>query len=67
MQLAVCLTDGACNDAELGKKICRSLRGSVTVIGVLLDPDDATRSYVADMFGNDRLICCRSEDLPQKL
>ncbi len=67
VKLVLCLTDGACNDATLGKEICRSLRGRVEVIGVLLDPDDATKGLVADMFGQDRVIACRSEELPQKL
>jgi len=67
MKLVLCLTDGACNDAELGKKICETLRGKVEVIGLLLDPDGKTREYVAWMFGEDRTIACRSEELPQKL
>ncbi len=36
-------------------------------MGVLLDPDDATQTYVAEMFGDVRLICCRSEELLAKL
>jgi len=67
IKLVLCLTDGACNDAKLGKEICRSLRGKVEVIGVLLDPDNATKGFVADMFGHDRVIACRSQELPQKL
>jgi len=67
IKLVLCLTDGACNDADQGKKICLSLRGRVQVIGALLDPDDTTRDYVATMFGEDRLIACRSQELPQKL
>jgi hypothetical protein len=67
IKLVLCLTDGACNDATLGKEICRSLRGRVEVIGILLDPDEQTKTYVADMFGEDRIIACRSEELPQKL
>ncbi|MCL0057979.1 hypothetical protein M1N05_02805 [Dehalococcoidales bacterium] len=67
IKLVLCLTDGACNDADLGKKTCMALRGKVEVIGILLDPDDITRAYVAAMFGDDRLIACRSEELPQKL
>jgi nitric oxide reductase activation protein len=67
IKLVLCLTDGACNDASLGKEICRTLRGKVEVIGILLDPDDQVRSYVVDMFGEDRVIACRSEELPQKL
>jgi len=67
IKLVLCLTDGACNDADLGKKICLSIRGRVEVIGVLLDPDDTTRDYVATMFGEDRIIACRSQELPQKL
>jgi hypothetical protein len=67
LKLVVCLTDGACNDAELGKTLCRALRGRVDVTGVLLDPDDSTRNFVGDMFGEDRLISCRSEELPERL
>jgi len=67
IKLVLCLTDGACNDAEMGKIVCQRLRGKVEVIGVLLDPDDTCRRYVSDMFGEDRVICCRSEELPQKL
>lgn len=67
IKLVLCLTDGACNDAEDGKRTCKALRGKVEVIGVLMDPDERTRGYVADMFGEDRIICCRSEELPRKL
>ncbi len=67
IKLVLCLTDGACNDAELGKKVCKELRGKVEVIGVLLDPDRITEKYVKNMFGEDRVIACRSFELPQKL
>ncbi|RLE06792.1 hypothetical protein DRJ00_09185, partial [Candidatus Aerophobetes bacterium] len=67
IKLVICLTDGACNDAELGKKICQALRGKVEVIGILLDPDKRTREYVKWMFGKDRTIACCSSELPQKL
>lgn len=67
IKLVLCLTDGACNDASLGKEICRNLRGRVEVIGILLDPDEHTNTYVAEMFGQDRVIACNSEMLPQKL
>jgi len=67
VKLVLCLTDGACNDAELGRTVCESLRNKVEVIGILMDPDDTTREYVAKMFGEDRLIACHSQELPQKL
>lgn len=67
IRLVLCLTDGACNDAVLGQEICRFLRGKVEVIGVLLDPDRYTKNYVIEMFGEDRVIACRFEALPQKL
>jgi nitric oxide reductase activation protein len=67
IKLVFCLTDGACNDAELGKEICRALRGNVEVIGVLLDPETHTKSYLDDMFGEDRVIACNAAELPQKL
>jgi nitric oxide reductase activation protein len=67
IKLVLCLTDGACNDAELGRKICQALRGKVEIIGILLDPDERTREYMKWMFGQDRIIACRSDELPQKL
>jgi hypothetical protein len=67
VKLVLCLTDGACNDASLGKEICRTLRGKIEVIGILLDPDEQTKVYVSEMFGEDRVIACRSGELPQKL
>jgi hypothetical protein len=67
IKLVFCLTDGACNDAEMGKGICRSLRGRVEVISILLDPEAHTKSYVVDMFGEDRVVACSSEELPHKL
>jgi hypothetical protein len=48
-------------------EVCLALRGNVEVVGILLDPDDRTKSYVANMFGEDSVIACRSEELPQKL
>jgi len=67
IKLVLCLTDGACNDAELGRKMCQALRGKVEVIGILLDPDERTREYMRWMFGEDRTIACHSRELPQKL
>ena len=66
IKLVLCLTDGACNDAQLGKEVCQTLWVKVEVIGVLLDPDGQTRGYVAEMFGQDRVIACCSQELPQK-
>jgi hypothetical protein len=66
-KLVLCLTDGACNDAKLGKDICRLLRGKVEITGVLLDPDEKTKGYVTEMFGQDRVIACGSEQIPNKL
>jgi len=67
IKLVLCLTDGACNDASLGREICQALRGKVEVIGILLDPDEKTKGYIKEMFGEKRFIACRSEELPQKL
>lgn len=67
IKLVLCPTDGACNDASLGKEMCLALRGKVEVIGVLLDPDERTKEYVAKMFGEGRTIACPSVELPQKL
>jgi len=67
IKLILCLTDGACNDAKLGKEICRLLRGKVEITGVLLDPDEKTKGYVTEMFGQDRMIACSSEQIPNKL
>jgi len=67
IKLVLCFTEGACNDAVLGKQICLALRGKVEAIGIHLDPDEQTRGYVTDMFGQDRVIACHSGELPQKL
>jgi hypothetical protein len=67
IKVVICLTDGACNDARLGKEMCQSLRGKVEVIGLLLDPDERTKAYVIEMFGQDRVIACKSQELPHKL
>ena len=67
LKLVLCLTDGACNDEELAREICRQLRGRVEVLGLLLDPEEETRHYVAAIFGADRLIACRAPELPRKL
>lgn len=67
LKLMLCLTDGACNDAELGRTTCVALRDKVDVIGILIDPDDTTREYVAKMFGVDRFAACVSQEIPQKL
>lgn len=45
--------------------ICRALRGKVEVIGILPHPDEQTKRYVAEMFGTDRVIACRSHELPK--
>jgi hypothetical protein len=67
IKLVLCLTDGACNDAQMGKEICQVLRGKVEIIGLLLDPDEVTKRYIKDIFGEDRVIACQSFELPQKL
>jgi hypothetical protein len=67
IKLVLCLTDGACNDAKMGKEICYRLRGKVDIIGILLDPDERTTGYVTAMFGQDRVITCNSEKVPHRL
>jgi len=67
IRLIVVLHDGYPNDGEEAKRLCLTLRGKVEVIGILLDPDDATRQAMADIFGTDRLIACESKELPKKL
>lgn len=67
VRLALVLHDGYPNDGEKAKKLCRELRGKVEVIGVLLDPDEGTKNAMLDIFGPDRLIACKSKDLPKKL
>jgi hypothetical protein len=43
------------------------LRGKVEVIGVLLDPDDGAGIAMTEIFGQDRLVACKSKELPRKL
>ncbi len=67
VRLIVVLHDGYPNDGEEARRLCLTLRGRVEVIGILLDPDDATRQAMADIFGQERLIACESRELPKKL
>lgn len=61
------LHDGYPNDGEQAQRLCRALRDKVEVIGVLIDPDDATAKAMREIFGGDRLVACASKDLPSKL
>lgn len=67
IRLVLVLHDGYPNDGPKAKKLCQELRGVVEVIGVLLDPDQATRDAMSEIFGQDRLVACKSKDLPKKL
>jgi len=67
IRLMLCLTDAACNDWQLGRKVVDNLKGKVEVIGILLDADDYIRGYGEKMFGRERFICVRSGDLAHKL
>ena len=67
IRIILVLHDGYPNDGEVAKKLCLDLRGKVEVIGILLDPDDATRAAMGDIFGADRLVACRANELPKKL
>jgi len=61
------LHDGYPNDGEKAQSLCQSLREKVEVIGVLIDPDDATAKAMREIFGADRLVACPAKDLPIKL
>jgi len=65
--LLLVLHDGYPNDAVKAKKLCDELRGKVEVIGLLLDPDDGTRIAMTEIFGQDRLVACKSKELPKRL
>lgn len=67
IRLLLVLHDGYPNDGELAKKLCQTLRGKVEVIGALLDPDEGTQKAMTEIFGRDRLVACRSGELPKKL
>lgn len=67
IRLIFVLHDGYPNDGEVAKKLCRELRGKVEVIGVLLDPEERTKEAMAEIFSPDRLVACRSKELPKKL
>jgi hypothetical protein len=67
VRLLLVLHDGYPNDGEKAKKLCAELRGKVEVIGVLLDPDVGTENAMREMFGADRLIACKSKNLPKKM
>lgn len=61
------LHDGYPNDAEKAQRLCLALRAKVEVIGVLIDPDDATAKAMREIFGTDRLVACAASNLPIKL
>jgi hypothetical protein len=61
------LHDGYPNDGEKAQGLCLALREKVEVIGVLLDPDEATAKAMREIFGADRLVACPAKDLPIKL
>lgn len=67
IRLILVLHDGYPNDGRKAAKLCADLRGKVEVIGVLLDPTDATRAAMTELFGHDRLVACASGELPKKL
>jgi hypothetical protein len=67
IKLLFVLHDGYPNDAAKATRLCLDLRGKVEVIGVLLDPDDGTRTAMGEIFGQDRLVACASKELPTKL
>ena len=67
IRLVLVLHDGYPNDGKRAKELCADLRGKVEVIGTLLDPADATRNAMAEIFGTDRLVACASSELPKKL
>ena len=67
IRLVFVLHDGYPNDGAKARELCRELRGKVEVIGVLLDPDEGTQKAMSDIFGLDRLVACRSKELPKKL
>jgi hypothetical protein len=57
--------DGYPNDAEDTRRLCAE-RTAVEIIGILLDPDPATRVEMGQIFG-EQLIACRAQELPAKL
>ncbi len=61
------LHDGYPNDGEKAQGLCLALREKVEVIGVLLDPDEATAKAMREIFGADRLVACPAKDLPINL
>jgi nitric oxide reductase activation protein len=67
IRLLFVLHDGYPNDADRAKALCQSLRGTVEVIGVLLDPEEDTQTAMTGLFGADRLVACASRVLPKKL
>jgi hypothetical protein len=58
--------DGYPNDAEAARRLCTDRTTGVETIGILLDPDAATRAAMAGIFA-ERLIACGASALPRKL
>jgi hypothetical protein len=68
VKLLICAHDGHPNDAAVALEACRRYRGRVEVIGVGIDLDASCAEKMLGIFGESRLILCRTpEELPRRL
>jgi len=56
IRFMLCLTDAACNDWELGRKVVDNLKCKAEVIGILLYADEYLHRYGEKTFGRERFI-----------
>jgi hypothetical protein len=68
VKILICAHDGYPNDGDVARAACKTYRGKVEVIGVGIDLDAGCAAEMHKIFGESRLILCRTpEELPRKL
>jgi hypothetical protein len=64
----MCAPAGHPHDADVAREACRRYRGRVEVVGGGIDLDASCSEKMRGIFGESRLILCRTpEGLPRRL
>ena len=68
VKVLICAHDGYPNDGDVAREACKKYRGKVEAIGVGIDLDAGCAAEMQKIFGESRLILCRTpEELPRRL
>lgn len=68
VKIVICACDGYPNDGDVARAACEKYRGKVEVIGVGMDLDVGCAAEMHRIFGESRLILCRTpEELSRRL